>query len=493
MDEASGIRINYDANGGYFDDNLSKTVNPVYYNIDELSTQTIDEPNLSGYDQTITVPNATSLTVDYSCQIGSKGDYITLYSGIKISESAKVAECTGLAYPVPPGEEGLGWDYLGFSGSGTYAISGDSITIYASIDKMQATQEASLSATIKGYNITTIHDTEELVPTRPGYTFLGWYTDAAGSYDNKFTVNGDMASGTTIYAKWLKDITIIFDGNGSTSGSMANQIIKYGENVLSANKYSKAGGYDFVNWNTEADGSGTTYVDSETFTYTRPLGSDTITLYAQWGQNFLDDTVYMQDLTITQCSNSYDSATATLRDQRDDNSYSITKINGNCWMTQNLRLSGGRTLTPADSNVDSNWSFPSTSLTSGNSFTTARSLISGDTSYGGYYNYCAASAGTVCDDTTIENATQDICPAGWRLPTYTEIRAITSFSSIFSPVRSGYYDNGSRRYAGDSGHWWSATAHDEDDQYYLSYRGYLSASIFGYKDEGYSIRCILSN
>lgn len=497
MDGASGTRINYDANGGYFDDNLSKTVNPVYYNIDELSTQTIDEPNLQDgyyYDKTITIPNATSLTADYSCQIGSKGDYITLYSGIEVSEKAKVAECTGIVYPSLPGEEGLGFDWFGPSGSGTYAISGDSITIHASIDKMQATREASLSATIKGYDIATIHDTEELVPTRPGYTFLGWYTDAAGSYDNKFTVNGDMASGTTIYAKWLKDITIIFDGNGSTSGSMANQIIKYGENVLSANKYSKAGGYDFVNWNTEADGSGTTYVDSETFTYTSPLGSDTIILYAQWGQNFLDDVTYMQDLTATQCSDSYDGATAALKDRRDNNTYTVAKINGNCWMTQNLRLSSGRTLTPADSNVDSNWSFPSTSLTSGDSFTAARSLISDDTSYGGYYNYCAASAGTVCDDTTIEDATQDICPASWRLPTEAEFDAIPSwYPAIFSPVRSGYYDDGSLRDDGSRGYWWSATANGDRYQYYLSYSGYLSTLILGYKDEGYSIRCILSN
>ncbi len=48
-----------------------------------------------------------------------------------------------------------------------------------------------------------------------------------------------------------------------------------------------------------------------------------------------------------------------------------------------------------------------------------------DWKYGGYYNYCAISAGTYCYGTSTEfpkiildsGITEDICPAGWRLPT----------------------------------------------------------------------------
>jgi uncharacterized protein (TIGR02145 family) len=40
---------------------------------------------------------------------------------------------------------------------------------------------------------------------------------------------------------------------------------------------------------------------------------------------------------------------------------------------------------------------------------------------GVYYNFCAASAGSYCytSDDGVGNATEDICPAGWRLPTGT--------------------------------------------------------------------------
>ena len=162
-------------------------------------------------------------------------------------------------------------------------------------------------------------------------------------------------------------------------------------------------------------------------------------------------------------------------------------------MTQNLRLSGERTLTSADSNVTRDWSFPSTSLTSGNAYDEARSLISSNTSYGGYYNYCAASAGTACSQTQA-NATQDICPKGWRLPTRAEQGGITSYTYAFSPVYSGYYVNGSLYDTGSDGRWWSATAYSSTYQYYLRY---YSGSLYTYdyygKRLGFSVRCIRSS
>ena len=182
----------------------------------------------------------------------------------------------------------------------------------------------------------------------------------------------------------------------------------------------------------------------------------------------------MQEMTSAICSASADGETATLIDTRDGSDYTVAKINGDCWMTQNLRLSGERTLTSADSNVTRDWSFPSTSLTSGNSYTEARSLISSNTSYGGYYNYCAASAGTVCSSYSAQDATQDICPKGWRLPTLNEMDGIRSYRSAFSPVYSGRYYTGSLGNTGSSGFWWSATASSSTFQYNL---GYSSGSL----------------
>ena len=213
----------------------------------------------------------------------------------------------------------------------------------------------------------------------------------------------------------------------------------------------------------------------------------------------------MQDVTAEICAASADGETATLTDTRDNNTYTVAKINGDCWMTQNLRLSGGRTLTPADSNVTSNWEFPNNSLRSGgtnyigDSYTEAGFVISDNplyaTEYGGYYNYCAASAGSVCKQTEMD-ATQSICPAGWTLPTLDQFSSITSYTSAFSPVYSGNYSSGSLYGTSSRGYglWWSATADDNDFQYFLGYSNSGSLYTSGlYKYYGYSVRCVRSS
>lgn len=163
-------------------------------------------------------------------------------------------------------------------------------------------------------------------------------------------------------------------------------------------------------------------------------------------------------------------------------------------MTQNLRLSGGRTLTSADSNVASSWSFPSTPLAgSSYSYTAPQVTISSNTSYGGYYNFCAASAGTNCQTSSAVNTTYDICPKGWRLPTNSEQSGIRSYVSAFSPVLSGYYDNGTLSNTGSLAYWWSATARSSIFQYSLLYDGSSLYSYYGSKYYGYPVRCIRSS
>ena len=207
----------------------------------------------------------------------------------------------------------------------------------------------------------------------------------------------------------------------------------------------------------------------------------------------------IQDLTLTECQAKASDSNLTVIDSRDNNDYTVRYINGACWMTQNLRLSSAtedgssRVLTSGDSNVTRDWTFPTGSLTSGDSYTDARSAISSNTSYGGYYNYCAASAGTVCGSSSAQDATQDICPKGWRLPTHDEQSGITSYTSAFSPVYSGIYHGGSLGSTGSFGYWWSATAFDSDSRYLLFY---FSGGLYTYyndKYNGYSVRCIRAN
>ena len=204
-------------------------------------------------------------------------------------------------------------------------------------------------------------------------------------------------------------------------------------------------------------------------------------------------TLYMQDVTNSQLESMMpiDGYTAILYDKRDEEAYTIARINGNYWMTQNLRFfwTSADTLTPDLTNVASNTTLYVGDLTSGNSYTDAR-IHYGDATYGTYYNYCAASVGTVCQSSTVQDASHDICPAGWRLPTLTEFQGITSQKTTFSPVSSGYYYSGTLQRAGSYGYWWSATAYNAASQYYLYYSGSSLSTSLNDKRYGYSVRCI---
>lgn len=318
------------------------------------------------------------------------------------------------------------------------------------------------------------------------------YILSYSSYGRLRTIDGSKGDGYSVRCIRSNPgtLTINFDGNGSTGGSTASQQIAAGNTAsLNANGFTRTG-YAFTGWNTAADGSGTSYADGAEYAVTPATGDATVTLYAQWKSQVN----YIQNFTLADCQAQASSGNVTVVDSRDNNSYTVRYINGACWMTQNLRLSGGRTLTSADSNVASSWSFPSTPLAgSSYSYTAPQVTISSNTSYGGYYNFCAASAGTNCQTSSAVNTTYDICPKGWRLPTRTEFDGITSYSSAFSPVLSGRYNDGSLYDTGSNGRWWSATARDSSRQYYLHYTGSSLYTSFSIKDRGFSVRCIRSS
>ncbi len=188
-----------------------------------------------------------------------------------------------------------------------------------------------------------------------------------------------------------------------------------------------------------------------------------------------DPTPIMQNMTTSTLATLLPTSgsTATLKDSRDGNRYQITNINGTYWMTDNLKIMG--TISAADSNftgADFNISAGG-DLTAGNTLTEPRAHFNtsdpNSSTYGAYYNYCAASAGTVCSDSAQQDATSDICPKGWRLPTQTEITTIKNNNGTnFNLVLAGYYIHGSLT-AGSRGNWWSATAESAGYQYQLYY------------------------
>ncbi len=78
--------------------------------------------------------------------------------------------------------------------------------------------------------------------------------------------------------------TLTYDGNGGT-GTVPIDTTNYQQGqtvtVLGNTGSLMETGYTFMGWNTQADGAGTTYIQSQTFT----MGSANVTLYAKWTAN----------------------------------------------------------------------------------------------------------------------------------------------------------------------------------------------------------------
>ena len=127
--------------------------------------------------------------------------------------------------------------------------------------------------------------------TRTGYLFQGWSTSTTGSVvytDQQSVKNLTTTAGSTInlYAVWKPiTYTLKFSGNGATSGSMPDIAMTYDTPVnLTVNRFTKTG-YTFKNWNTKADGSGTSYADGASVKNLTTQNGATVTLYAQWKAN----------------------------------------------------------------------------------------------------------------------------------------------------------------------------------------------------------------
>lgn len=222
----------------------------------------------------------------------------------------------------------------------------------------------------------------------------------------------------------------------------------------------------------------------------------------------------MQNFDCSSLANVGD--TATLTDTRDGNEYRVRKLaDGKCWMIDNLKIQN-KTLTPADSDVSSNYTLPASS-TSGFSSSNydgdwvyiADGSGNNKVEYGGYYSWHAATAGTGTQSMSSGDATSSICPKGWRLPKGgssgdfqalvtalggdTSSAGSTALQNPDGPnfVLAGYYYNGSPYSRGSNGYYWSSTAYAANYAYNLSFSSSgVDPTSGSLKYDGYSVRCI---
>ena len=119
----------------------------------------------------------------------------------------------------------------------------------------------------------TVEDKIELyAPSKVGYTFIGWFTDAEFTSSVVTELKVGTSGKITLYAHYsINKYTISFESNGGTSVSAITQ--NYATSVTAPEAPSK-NGYTFAGWY-----SNTSLTSKYTFS---TMPADNITLYAKW-------------------------------------------------------------------------------------------------------------------------------------------------------------------------------------------------------------------
>ena len=135
-------------------------------------------------------------------------------------------------------------------------------------------------------------------PTKTGYSFTKWNTKSDGS-GTSYYPGGTYSSnsGTTLYAIWTPNTyTVSYNLNGGT-GSISNQTKIHNQTLtLTSTKPSRTN-YEFVGWNTQSNGGGTTYLPGSSYT-----SNSEIVLYAIWEIAYQKPTI--TNLKIVRCDSS---------------------------------------------------------------------------------------------------------------------------------------------------------------------------------------------
>lgn len=225
----------------------------------------------------------------------------------------------------------------------------------------------------------------------------------------------------------------------------------------------------------------------------------------------------------TGCDDLEEDEIVNLEDTRDGDRYNVSKLkDGRCWMVENLRLGGEEPidLTPDDSDVSTGFTLPArTDAYEAGKWDVPYVHMGNEMGHTEmYYSWPAATAGT--GKTSMgdgENATDSICPIGWKLPTREEIiemaykygtwpdtdswsDALRASPSPNFTLTGKYNLNGADTEVGIKGYWWSSTAWGSDgtgnsNSYTMQLdisgeQAVVGAGTWFNQYQGFSVRCI---
>ena len=395
--------------------------------------------------------------------------------------------------------------------------------------------------------------------TKEDYIFASWNTKADGTGDTypdqgTYIAPVSESQNVTLYAQWTDCApnSICYNDNGANSpttmdpqsASSNTDVELWASNYKYDTNNDGHNDYGFAGWSEDKDAA-TKLVDNDSTNNPVVYGpNQTITtgdlstagmkLYAVWIAP--EQNTSFQAFT---CPTNEDMPIGTiiaLKDNRDNEVYTVAKLaDGNCWMTENLRLDNNATINAANTNnpistftalspssnswcaQDADTCFNQSKLNTNNIANPVSPMTGTDAniySYSNYYNWYSATAGNGTRETSNNQVTAgDICPAGWQLPyggsgdinngkgntsggfyylnniLGNSSNAWRSFPNNFVYSGGGgssAYDRGSR------GYYWSSTAGYTSSAYFMSFTsGNVGpGTVNGYKSNGISVRCV---
>ncbi|MBQ8996742.1 InlB B-repeat-containing protein [Candidatus Saccharibacteria bacterium] len=251
--------------------------------------------------------NVTIGTPDFDLAMTyNRGDFT-----VCITETGRTEQCFTTTKDIPAGSY-LKVDYK--LTHGAHCCSNNAVVYISDIQMLQTGGSGSALASKCGDNYDIVYNKNDGSPSTwvdnnpvvgrstviasadtfswGGHVFREWTENADGSgnsYSPGQSVNFNASKGSRVYlyAQWDTVGVISYEANGGSGDMPAQSTDVSGNAIVGSNAFfAPSSNHRFVGWNTEADGSGTSYQPGNAI---NTLGS--ITLYAQWEEILHDYTI----------------------------------------------------------------------------------------------------------------------------------------------------------------------------------------------------------
>ncbi len=260
--------------------------------------------NSSSTPITTTAPNyaKTYLRTDMSYNIG------WIDAGNEITIVATSGDKTQIIYPADVGKR-CAWVYTS-NLKRTYTVS---------YNANGGTGAPSSQTKSHGVPLTL----SSTIPTRTGYTFIGWSTSATANTatyaaGGAYTTN----SNATLYAVWkIREYNVSYDANGGI-GAPPPQTKTHGVSLTLSSVVPTMTGYTFVGWSTAPTDTTAVYRPGGAFTT-----NASVTLYAVWKQGCPGNHDYCYNVTKAPTTSASGTLTGTCANCSGTTTVTLPKLN----------------------------------------------------------------------------------------------------------------------------------------------------------------------